>query len=205
MPMNLFPMFLKGKESKSTPLTGSLSTTNTAIPVADSSVFASAPNTAVIFDKLNNVVETIKYKGISGNMLVSVTRGFGNTAARSWMPFNDSDGNPMVNITNALTSYEWDNFVRNIELLEQKTGAGVDLSKISSRLSEIEEAIDLQAGMNQDFENDIETLKKMLDDLDLTSEDIDLTPTIARITALEDRADNLESRMERVEYVEVWA
>jgi len=62
----------------------SITATQTTIPVANISVFPSAPNTATIVDAFRMVSETVRYNGISGNTLTGCTRGFGGTTARSW-------------------------------------------------------------------------------------------------------------------------
>ena len=117
--INLQPMFEKHKESEITGLAGALTLVSTTIPVKDATALSPAPNTATIFDRVGQAVETIHYTGISGNTLTGVTRGWGNTAAKVWTPWNDENDRPMINLVNAVTSGEHDNIVKNINALNE--------------------------------------------------------------------------------------
>ena len=105
-------MYKKGKESQIVPLTGVLTATSATIPVEDATALSDAPNIAIIYDRFGENVEVVRYGGKTNNTLTDVTRGLGGTTAALWQP-QVVDGRALVNVTNGLTSYEWDALVYN--------------------------------------------------------------------------------------------
>ena len=171
--MHLEEMYQKKKESEIVPLTMGISAVGTVIPVADVNALSDPPNIAILFDRIGNNVETFKYEGKSANALTNVTRGL-NTVPRAWTPWSDSDGRPMINVTNGLTSHEHDIFVRNI--LKLKT--------------EIEN-IDV-SGLPSDLQDTLNALKARLDDVESDIADL---ATQTSVNALTGRVDALEAAL----------
>jgi len=109
--MELTRMYPVEKESTIMQITNQITATATTIPVVDASVFPNAPNIATIFDKYGTARETVRYEGKAGNSLTSVTRGFYGTTAQAWPVGTD--------ITRALSGYDHDTFLENIDLLKE--------------------------------------------------------------------------------------
>lgn len=80
--MELSPMFPGVNNSPSTYLSAAITATATTINVQDSTVLPAAPNVAVIGNAAD--AEVIYYGVKDGNILKSVTRGYGGTTKKAW-------------------------------------------------------------------------------------------------------------------------
>ena len=109
MAISLPEMYRVEKESQITQTTGTLTPSSMTISVVDASVFPSAPNIAILFQKEGNYAETVRYSNKGTNTLGGVQRGFFGTTPRSWPIGTD--------IARGLSGYDLDTVIDSIELM----------------------------------------------------------------------------------------
>jgi len=128
--MKLYTIPPAPHESVIVTLTGTLRPDSTSVPVSNAGDLWPAPNIATIFDRSLGKAETIYYEGKTANTLTGVIRGYeGRTGIYEWVPYDNAQGQPMVQVTNALTSSFQDRVRKNMALVEDAinelgTGAG---------------------------------------------------------------------------------
>ena len=190
MEIVLQEMFTKGKESAIIPLSVSIGQGSTTLLVEDGSALSDAPNTATIFDRFGSVIETIRYSEKTGNTLTGVTRGIGGTTARSWVPRTDSHGNAVINLTNAVTSFEHDATVANLHTL----------LKISQELQDQIDKIEVGDANLQPVLDDISNIQKEIEDLWTTINDfggVDMSGFVVN-SQLDALRDELQEKIDTV-------
>jgi len=112
-----------------TQITNNITASTNTITIITGSILPDAPNIATIFNKTTTESETILYTGKVGNTLSGITRGFVNTVPQAWPAGTD--------ITRALSNYDHDTFIENIEILNNKIdeidiSGGGEITKVQS-------------------------------------------------------------------------
>ena len=126
--MTLMHMYAAMPGSPVTWTDASITATQTAIPVADISVFPAAPNTATIVDAFRMVSETVQYNGIIGNTLTGCTRGFGGTTAQRW------EAGRLI--ARRITARDHETFISNIVALRESLNAIKVTNKSSNSVTD---------------------------------------------------------------------
>jgi hypothetical protein len=118
----MLKMYPAQSNSPQTELSAGISSTETTLPVADTSKLPAAPNLVTIGN--DETAETVLYTGISGNTLTGVTRGFDTSTPKAWAAG--------AKVARYFTAYDYEAFRQNINEQGEVLASGTDTAEPES-------------------------------------------------------------------------